>query len=145
MGDRTTLYLNYAECDREAVEGLLGEPETEDTEGGIVNAMFDQVNCGGIDELVDLARKGVPCYGRHDEGYEYRMAYVAAVRKRYDECVVGCMDDSVCVDYDLATGKVKGLASAKRFRRHWLASVAAVAKRAGETLKETACKLTKRR
>lgn len=137
MSDRTRLTVTYAECDREAFEAEFGVCEEEDTfEPGIVEAAYDGVNYGGYNELVALAARGIPFYGHHDEGCEYSGTYVAGHRRKYDEQVDGVANRTVCVDFDLGTGKVSGLAEARKFRRHWSGAIASVAKRAEKQKKK---------
>jgi len=131
MGDRTTLYLNYAACDKKAVEKELGEPSYEEPEEeGIVFAQFDEVNWGGQEELEAISKAGVPFWGHHESGYEYPLSHLAGIgRKSYEFCGGAC-DDSLCVEFSLETGAVMQIASAKRFRGRWLRAKAAVSKRA---------------
>lgn len=131
MSDRTRLVINYAECDREVFEAEFGVCEDEDTsDAGIVEATYDDVDGGGYDELTNIAALGIPFYGHHDDGCEYSGAYVAGNRNKYDEQVGGVADWTVCVDFDLDTGRVSGLAEARNFCRHWRGAIAAVVKRA---------------
>ena len=133
MGDRTTLYLNYAACDRKAVERELGEPDYEDpVENGSVSGQFDEVNWGGQNELETISKAGVPFWGRCDSGAGYGAAHLAGVsRKSYEFCA-GALDDSLCVEFSLESGVVTELMTAERFRKRWLRAKAAVAKRATE-------------
>ena len=130
MSDRTTLYLNYAACDRKAVERELGEPNYEEPENGIIFAQFDEVNWGGQNELETISKAGVPFWGRCDSGAGYGAAHLAGVsRKSYEFCA-GALDDSLCVEFSLESGAVTELMAAERFRKRWLRAKSAVAKRA---------------
>lgn len=135
MSDRTSLTINYAECDREEVEKIFGEAEIEDTMDGIVEATYEGMDGGGSEEVMNLASLGLPCYGHHDEGQEYSGAYVACVGNRYREAVGGVRDYTICIDLDMQTGKVEGLVEARRFVRHWKRAQAAVVKRASQKKK----------
>ena len=137
MSDRTSLTINYAECDSDEVEKVLGVPEMDETLDGEVCANYEGVDGGGYEELLELAKRGVPCYGHHDEGQEYKGAYVACVGKKYREAVGGVGDYTVCLDFDMETGKIAGLAEARKFVRHWKRAQAAVIRRckAGKAVK----------
>ena len=136
MSDRASLTLNYAVCDREAVEKVFGTPEIEDEEKGMVTAEFEEVDGGGCEELEDLAKAGVPCWGKHGAGYEYTEGYVACVRRRFRSMSAGLCDGTVCVDLDLDTDEVYGIKQAMSFARHWRTARMAVAKRAAKTNKK---------
>lgn len=124
------MIINYAECDREVFEAEFGVCEDEDTsDAGIVEATYDDVDGGGYDELTNIAALGIPFYGHHDDGCEYHSAYVAGYRRKYDEAVGGIGVWTLCLDFDLDTGKVSGLADARKFRRHWSGAIAAVTRR----------------
>lgn len=137
MSDRTSLTINYAERDRAVVEKIFGEAEIEEILDCEVAATFDEVSGGGYEELLELAKLGVPCYGHHDEGQEYSGAYVACVGKKYREAVSGVGDYTLCVDLNMATGKLSGLAEACKFVKHWKRAQAAVIRRckAGKAVK----------
>lgn len=131
MSDRTRLTVSYAERDRAAFETEFGVCDEEDiSDAGVVEATYDGVNYGGYNELAALAARGIPFYGHHDDGCEYSGAYVTGYRRKYDEAVDGVADRTVCVDFDLDTGRVSGLAGVRRFRRHWRGAIDAVVKRA---------------
>jgi hypothetical protein len=130
MSDRTTLHLNYAECDREAIEVDLGQPEDETVENCIVNGSFNGVDGGGSEELGNIAALGLPCYGHYESGAEYCPGMVATCSNRFRDAVAGCVDGTIAIDFHLKTGRVVGLAQARRFARFYNKAVAAVEKRA---------------
>ena len=131
MGDRTTLHLNYAACDEEAVVEELGEPNQEDpVENGIIAADFEDVNWGGQEELAAISKAGVPFWGKCEAGGEYGASHLAGIgRKTYEFCA-GALNDSLCVEFSLETGAVTELTHAEKFRERWLRAKAAVTKRA---------------
>ena len=130
MSDRTRLTVSYAERDRAAFETEFGVCDEEDiSDAGVVEATYDGVNYGGYNELVALAARGIPFFGHYDAGCEYPSAYVTGYRRKYDEAVGGIGVWTLCLDFDLDTGKVSGLADARKFRRHWRGAIAAVTRR----------------
>lgn len=130
MSDRTRLTVSYAERDRAAFEAEFDVCDEEDiSDAGVVEATYDEVDGGGYDKLRNLAAQGIPFFGHHGDGGEYSAAYVAGYRRKYDEAVGGIGVWTLCLDFDLDTGKVSGLADARKFCRHLRGAVAAVTRR----------------
>jgi len=132
MGDRSTLYLNYAACDKKAVERKLGEPSYSDpVEDGIISAQFDEVNWGGQTELDAISKAGVPYWGKCEAGAGYAAVQLAGIGHIGYEFDAGFGSvDSLCVEFSLETGRMTGMLDAEKFRKRWLRAKTAVAKRA---------------
>lgn len=74
MGDRTRLIIEVLESDRHRVVDALDLPSDEYCESGdprTIRLVFDEVDCGDLKLLSDLARTGLVFRGRHCEGDEY--------------------------------------------------------------------------
>jgi hypothetical protein len=74
VGDRTRVIIEVLESDRDRVVDPLDLPSDEYCESDdprTISLVFDEVDCGDLQPLSDLARTGLVFRGRHCEGDEY--------------------------------------------------------------------------
>ena len=74
MGDRTRVIIEVLESDRDRVVDALDLPSDEYCESDdprTISLVYDEVDCGDLQPLSDLARTGLVFRGRHCEGDEY--------------------------------------------------------------------------
>jgi hypothetical protein len=74
VGDRTRVIIEVLESDRDRVVDALDLPSDEYCKSDgprTISLVFDEVDCGDLQPLSDLARTGLVFRGRHCEGDEY--------------------------------------------------------------------------
>jgi hypothetical protein len=74
VSDRTRVIIEVLESDRDRVVDALELPSDEYCESDgprTISLVFDEVDCGDLQPLSDLARTGLVFRGRHCEGDEY--------------------------------------------------------------------------
>lgn len=79
MSDNTWLHLEVAEKDLPAVMSVLGEPNGISKDEESVVLYFEEANCGGEQELLEIAEKCIPFLAESGEGSDFGSTEVVSI------------------------------------------------------------------